>query len=129
MREHTTIPLPHPQLLTEDPFTEIVRQGAGSVLDVAMHRDRAMYHMLSRVQSGGGAASLFAVAGRSACKDASLFEAFSGHCQVNAKNCTSVQLREDYRGFWAFTSPCIFAMPTPSAFLQGKASGSDFSLT
>ena len=34
MHEHTTIPLPHPQLLTEDPFTEVVRQGAGSVLDV-----------------------------------------------------------------------------------------------
>jgi hypothetical protein len=37
MHEHTTIPLPHPPRLTEDPFTEIVRQGAGSVLDVAMH--------------------------------------------------------------------------------------------
>jgi hypothetical protein len=78
MHEHTTISLPHPQLRTEDPFTEIVRQGAGSVLDVAMHCDRAMYHMLSRVKSGGGAASLFAVAGRIACTDASLFDTFSG---------------------------------------------------
>jgi hypothetical protein len=33
MHEHTTIPFPHPQLLTEDPFAEIVRQGACSVLD------------------------------------------------------------------------------------------------
>src|ERR1044071_1235924 len=37
-----------------------------------------MYHMLSRVKSGGGAAYLFSVAGRIACKDASLFDAFSG---------------------------------------------------
>src|SRR5712691_11121061 len=28
MHDHTTIPLPHPQLFTEDPCTEIVRQGA-----------------------------------------------------------------------------------------------------
>ena len=34
MHEHTTIPFPHQQLLTEDPLTEVVRQGAGSVLDV-----------------------------------------------------------------------------------------------
>ena len=50
-----------------------------------------------------------------------------GHCQVIAKNDTSVQYREDYRGFWAFTNPSLFALPTPSAFLRGKASGSDFS--
>ncbi len=37
MHEHTTIPLPHQQLLTEDPLTEVVRQGAGSVLDVEMN--------------------------------------------------------------------------------------------
>jgi hypothetical protein len=55
--------------------------------------------------------------------------AISGHCQVNAKNCTSVQQREDYTGFGAFTIPCIFALPIPSAFLKGKASGSNFSLT
>jgi hypothetical protein len=77
MHEHTTIPLPHPQRLTADPFTEIVRQGAGSVLDVAMHGDRAMYHLLSRVKSDGGAAYLFAVAGRIARKDASRFAACS----------------------------------------------------
>jgi hypothetical protein len=43
MHEHTTIPLPHPQLRTEDPFTEVGRQAAGSVLDVEMHGDRSMY--------------------------------------------------------------------------------------
>jgi hypothetical protein len=37
MHEHTTIPFPHPQRLTEDPCTEVVRQGAGSVLDVEMN--------------------------------------------------------------------------------------------
>ena len=37
-----------------------------------------MYHVVSRVRSGGGAASLFSVAGRLARKDASLFDAFSG---------------------------------------------------
>ena len=46
MHEHTTIPCPHQQRLTEAPCTEIVRQEAGRVLDVAMHGDRAMYHML-----------------------------------------------------------------------------------
>ena len=46
MHEHTTIPCPHQQHLTEAPCTEIVRQEAGRVLDVAMHGDRAMYHML-----------------------------------------------------------------------------------
>jgi hypothetical protein len=78
MHEHTTIPSPHQQLLTEDSFTEVVRQGAGSVLDVEMHGDRAMYHMLSRVQSGGGAAYLCSGTGRIACKDASLCDVFSG---------------------------------------------------
>ena len=77
MHEHTTIPLPHPQRLTEAPCTEIVRQGAGSVRDVARHCDRAMYHMVSRVKSGGGMASPLAVAGRITCKDASLFEVCS----------------------------------------------------
>jgi hypothetical protein len=37
MHDYTTIPFPHQQLFTEDPFTEVVRQGAGSVLDVAMN--------------------------------------------------------------------------------------------
>jgi len=46
--------------------------------DVEMHGDCAMYHIVSRVQSGGGAAYLFSVAGRIACKDASLCDAFSG---------------------------------------------------
>jgi hypothetical protein len=78
VHEHTTIPFPQQQLLTADPFTEVVRHGAGSVLEVEMHGDRSMYHMLSRVQSGGGTAYLFAVAGRIACQDASRFEAFSG---------------------------------------------------
>jgi hypothetical protein len=32
MHEHTTIPCPHQQLLTEGSFTEVVRQGAGRVL-------------------------------------------------------------------------------------------------
>ena len=78
MYEHTTIPLPQQQLLTEKPFTGVVRHGAGSVLNVAMHGDRSMYHMLSRVKSGGGAVYRFPVAGRIACKDASLCDAFSG---------------------------------------------------
>jgi hypothetical protein len=78
MHEHTTIPSPHQQLLTEDPFTEVVRQGAGSVLDVERHCDRSISPMGSRVTSGGGAAYLFSVAGRIACKDARLFDAFSG---------------------------------------------------
>jgi hypothetical protein len=37
-----------------------------------------MSHALSLVKSGGGAAYLLSVAGLSACKDASLFDAFSG---------------------------------------------------
>jgi len=37
MHEHTTIPFPHQQLLPEDPLTEVVYQGAGSVRDVEMH--------------------------------------------------------------------------------------------
>ena len=37
MHEHTTIPFPHQHLLTEAPLTEVVRQGAGSVLDVEMN--------------------------------------------------------------------------------------------
>src|SRR5262245_41680268 len=40
-----------------------------------------MSHTLSHVQSGGGAASLLPGAGRIACKDASLFEAFRAHGQ------------------------------------------------
>jgi len=41
------------------------------------NRVRSAYHILSRVKSGGGAASLPTVAGRIACTDARLFEAFS----------------------------------------------------
>jgi hypothetical protein len=37
MHEDTTIPFPLQPLFTEDPFTEVVRQGAGSVLDVEMN--------------------------------------------------------------------------------------------
>ena len=37
MHEHTTIPFPNQQLFTEGSFTEVVRQGAGSVLDVEMN--------------------------------------------------------------------------------------------
>ena len=43
-----------------------------------IHLLRAIAHPLSRVRSGAGAGYLRAVAGRIACKDASLFEAFSG---------------------------------------------------
>ena len=46
MHEHTPIPLPQQQLLTEDPCTEVGRHGAGSVLDVERHCDHAMYHMV-----------------------------------------------------------------------------------
>ena len=38
---------------------------------------RAISHTLSRIKSGGGAAYLLSVAGRIACKDVSLFDAFS----------------------------------------------------
>src|SRR5215469_16702998 len=48
------------------------------------------------------------------------------HCQLHAKNGTSVQEREDDRWFWAFLNPCIFAAHAPSHFLQGKVSGRDF---
>jgi hypothetical protein len=37
MHEHTTIPCPHQQLRTEAPFTEVVRPGAGRVLEVEMN--------------------------------------------------------------------------------------------
>jgi len=37
MHEHTTIPFPNQQLFTEDLFTEVVDQGAGSVLDLEMN--------------------------------------------------------------------------------------------
>ena len=39
MHEHTTIPLPHPQLITEDPFTEVVRQGAQRLLAQAIEAE------------------------------------------------------------------------------------------
>jgi hypothetical protein len=50
----------------------------GCVLARAANIFRSIYHNLSRVKSGGGTAYLFPVAGRIACKDASLFDAFSG---------------------------------------------------
>ena len=43
-------------------------------------------------------------------------------CQVIAKNGTSMQSREHYGRFGAFTSPCIFALPSSSALLKGKVS-------
>src|SRR5262245_41232296 len=52
---------------------------------------RSISHTLSRVTSGGGAASLLAVAGRIAYKDASRFEAFS--CPWPPSS-TSYKLRE-----------------------------------
>ena len=36
MQEHTTIPLPHPQLLAADPLTTVLRQGAQRLLAQAM---------------------------------------------------------------------------------------------
>ena len=43
MHEHTTIPFPHPQLLTEDPLTEVVRQGAQRLLAQAIEAEVAMF--------------------------------------------------------------------------------------
>ena len=43
MHEHTTIPFPHPQLITEDPLTEVVRQGAQRLLAQAMEAEVAMF--------------------------------------------------------------------------------------
>ena len=53
-----------------------------------------MYHILSRVKSGGGATYLFAVAGRIACKDASLFDAFSGPWRLSNRNGTILVAKE-----------------------------------
>jgi hypothetical protein len=41
MHEHTTISFPHQQLLTEDPLTEVVRQGAQRLLAQAIEGLRA----------------------------------------------------------------------------------------
>jgi transposase-like protein len=43
MHEHTTIPFPPPQLITEDPFTEVVRQGAQRLLAQAIEAEVAMF--------------------------------------------------------------------------------------
>ena len=43
MHEHTTIPFPHPQLITEDPLTEVVRQGAQRLLAQAIEAEVAMF--------------------------------------------------------------------------------------
>jgi hypothetical protein len=37
-----------------------------------------------------------------------------------------VQKRDNYAWFCACTNPCIFAVHTPSNFLEGKVSGRDF---
>ena len=42
MQEHTTIPLPHPQLTAEDPLTEVLRQGAQRLLAQAIEVEGAM---------------------------------------------------------------------------------------
>jgi hypothetical protein len=43
MHEHTTIPFPHPQLLTEDSLTEVVHQGARRLLVQASEAEVAMF--------------------------------------------------------------------------------------
>jgi len=43
MHEHTTIPFPDPQLLTEDPLTEVVRQEAQQLLAQAIEAEVAMF--------------------------------------------------------------------------------------
>ena len=43
MHAPTTIPLPHPQLLTEDLLTEVVRQGAQQLLAQAIEAEVAMF--------------------------------------------------------------------------------------
>jgi hypothetical protein len=43
MHEHTTNPFPHQQLLTEDPFTEVVRQRAQRLLAEAIEAEVAMF--------------------------------------------------------------------------------------
>jgi hypothetical protein len=58
---------------------------------------RAMDHTVSHVTSGGGAAYRLAVAGRIACKDARLCDAFS--CPWTSP-ATSDTLREIARGVW-----------------------------
>ena len=50
---------------------------ARSSRDATSKVSRSISHTVSRVTSGGGAASLLAVAGRIACIDVSLFKAFS----------------------------------------------------
>src|SRR5437879_8840266 len=54
----------------------VVTSNSATGRSIANHA-RSISHPLSRVKSGGGAASLLAVAGRIACKDARLFEVFS----------------------------------------------------
>jgi hypothetical protein len=46
MQEHTTIPFPHPQLLAEDPLTEVLRRGAQRLLAQAIEAEIAV--LLSR---------------------------------------------------------------------------------
>src|SRR5678816_2754534 len=42
MQEHTTIPFPHPQLLAEDPLTEVLRRGAQRLLAQAIEAEIAV---------------------------------------------------------------------------------------
>ena len=61
-----------------------------------------------------------------ACSSRRIAREVGGHCQLNVKNYTFVQQTKNYREFWAFMSPSIFTIPSPSAFLKGKASEGDF---
>ena len=71
---------------------------AALALSGVCQRYRSMYHALSRVTSGGGAASLLAVAGRIACKDARLCAAFACPWPPSSRFYT---LREIERGTYA----------------------------
>jgi putative transposase len=42
MQEHTAIPFPHPQLMAEDPLTEVLRQGAQRLLAQAIEAEVAV---------------------------------------------------------------------------------------
>ena len=53
MHDHTTIPCPHPQLFTEDPCTEIVRQGIREGIFTAAYPDQAGEVLLSLLQGMG----------------------------------------------------------------------------
>jgi hypothetical protein len=50
MHEDTTIPFPHQQLLTEDSFTEVVRQGAQRLLAQVIEAEVAMWSCRAHVR-------------------------------------------------------------------------------